>query len=247
MITLNIQKRKKNMKSSEFIETIKNSRNSVFTFSQLTRILGKSEKYTKVFINRLSKKELLRLEKNKYALKGTNPFLIASNIVFPSYISFITAYSYYNLTTQLPRTFFVVTLKQKKPISFNSNLIQFVKFKKFRFFGFKREILEGKFVFVAEIEKAIVDSLYLPKYCPISETFFALRNANLNLEKLFKYAKRMNSLAVIKRLGYLLEIVGIDASEIKTSFKNYTLLNPSLPKKGNVNEKWKLIINEVVE
>jgi predicted transcriptional regulator of viral defense system len=195
----------------------------------------------------LSKKELLRLEKNKYALKGTNPFLIASNIVFPSYISFITAYSYYNLTTQLPRTFFVVTLKQKKPISFNSNLIRFVKFKKFRFFGFKREILEGKFVFVAEIEKAILDSLYLPKYCPISETFFALRNANLNLEKLFKYAKRMNSLAVIKRLGYLLEIVGIDASEIKTSFKNYTLLNPNLPKKGNLNEKWKLIINEVVE
>jgi predicted transcriptional regulator of viral defense system len=102
------------MKSSEFIETIKNSRNSVFTFSQLTRILGKSEKYAKVFINRLSKKEILRLEKNKYALKGTNPFLVASNIVFPSYISFITAYSYYNLTTQLPRTFFVVTLKQKK-------------------------------------------------------------------------------------------------------------------------------------
>jgi predicted transcriptional regulator of viral defense system len=122
-----------------------------------------------------------------------------------------------------------------------------VKFKKFRFFGFKREILEGKFVFVAEIEKAIVDSLYLPKYCPTSETFFALRNANLNLEKLFKYAKRMNSLAVIKRLGYLLEVVGIDASEIKTSFKNYTLLNPSLPKKGAVNEKWKLIINEVLE
>jgi predicted transcriptional regulator of viral defense system len=106
-----------------------------------------------------------------------------------------------------------------------------VKFKSFRFFGFKREILEGKFVFVAEIEKAIVDSLYLPKYCPVSETFFALRNTNLNLENLFKYAKRMNFLAVIKRLGYLLEIAGIDASEIKTSFKNYTLLNPSLPKK----------------
>jgi len=57
----------------------------------------------------------------------------------------------------------------------------------------------------------------------------------------------MNFQAVIKRLGYLLEVVGINASEIKTSFKNYTLLNPSLPKKGSVNEKWELIINEVVE
>jgi predicted transcriptional regulator of viral defense system len=235
------------MKSSEFIEILKNSKNSVFTFSQLARILGKKEEYAKVFISRLVEKELLRLERNKYTLKGTNPFLVSSNVIFPSYISFISAYSYYNLTTQLPRAFFVVSLKQKKPISFDSNLIQFVKFKRFRFFGFKREILEGKFVFVAEVEKAILDSLYLPKYCPISETFFAMKNAKLNLEKLFRYAKEMKSLAVIKRLGYLLEIAGIDASEIKTSFKNYTLLNPDLPKKGEKNEKWKLIINEVIE
>jgi len=138
-------------------------------------------------------------------------------------------------------------LKQKKPINFNSNLIQFVKFKKFRFFGFKRETLEGKFVFVAEVEKAILDSLYLPKYCSISETFFALKNAKLDLKRLFRYSKEMKSLAVIKRLGYLLEISGIDSSEIKTSFKNYSLLNPNLPKKGEKNEKWKLIINEVIE
>ena len=235
------------MKSSEFIEILKNSKNSVFTFSQLARILGKKEEYAKVFINRLAEKELFRLERNKYTLKGTNPFLIASNIIFPSYISFISAYSYYNLTTQLPRTFFVVSLKQRKPISFDSNLIQFVKFEKFRFFGFKREIIEGKFVFVAEIEKAILDSLYLPRYCSISETFFALKNAKLDLKKLFRYSKEMKSVAVIKRLGYLLEISGIDSSEIKTSFKNYSLLNPNLPKKGEKNEKWKLIINEVIE
>jgi predicted transcriptional regulator of viral defense system len=235
------------MKSSEFIEILKNSKNSVFTFSQLATILGKKEEYAKVFINRLAEKGLLRLERSKYTLKGTNPFLIASNIIFPSYISFISAYSYYNLTTQIPRTFFVVSLKQRKPISFDSNLIQFVKFERFRFFGFKREIIEGKFVFVAEIEKAILDSLYLPKYCSISETFFALKNAKLDLKKLFRYSKEMKSVAVIKRLGYLLEISGIDASEIKTSFKNYSLLNPNLPKKGEKNEKWKLIINEVIE
>ena len=94
------------MKSSEFIEILKNSKSSVFAFSQLARILGKKEEYAKVFISRLAEKELLRLERNKYTLKGTNPFLIASNITFPSYISFISAYSYYNLTTQLPRTFF---------------------------------------------------------------------------------------------------------------------------------------------
>jgi predicted transcriptional regulator of viral defense system len=235
------------MKSTEFIEMLKSSKSSVFTFSQLARILGKSEEYAKVFINRLTGKELLRLEKNKYTLKGTNPFSVASNIIFPSYISFITAYSYYNLTTQIPRTFFVVSLKQRMPVNFNSNLVRFVKFERLRFFGYRREILDGKFLFVAEPEKAILDSLYLPKYCPISETFFALKNANLNLEKLFRYAKQMKSAALIKRLGYLMEEAGMDASRLRISFKNYSLLNPSLPAKGNRNEKWKLIINEVVE
>jgi len=236
------------MKSLEFLNQLKDSKSVVFTFSDLVKILGKNEPYTKVFIYRLVKKELLkRLERNKYVVKGINPFLVASNILFPSYISFLSAYSYYNLTMQLPRTFYIVCLKEKKQLNYDNNTFQFIKFNKLRFFGFKKEMLDNKFIFVAEVEKAILDSLYLPKYCPISETFFALRNAKLDINKLLDYAKRMKSLAVIKRLGYLLEMVGIDASKIKTSFKNYTLLNPTLQKVGKKNERWKLIINEVLE
>jgi predicted transcriptional regulator of viral defense system len=138
-------------------------------------------------------------------------------------------------------------LKERKQLSYDNNTIQFIKFNKSRFFGFKRETLDDKFIFVAEVEKAILDSLYLPKYCPISETFFALKNAKLDIKKLLDYAKRMKSLAVIKRLGYLLEMIGINATKIKTSFKNYTLLNPTLQKVGEKNERWKLIINEVLE
>ena len=234
------------MRAEEIIKELEKSKLSVFTFLDLTKLLSKDENYVKVFVHRLTNKKLLRIEKNKYALKGTNPFLIATNLLFPSYLSFISAYSYYNLTTQLPRIYYVVTLKQKKEVRYGENLIKFVKFKSSRFFGFKKELLEDKFMFVAEIEKAIVDSLYLPRYCNVSETFSVLKNAELDEEKLLKYADRMNSSAVLQRLGFLLEILGIQL-KLRRKFKNYILLNPTLPKRGERNERWKVIINEAIE
>lgn len=234
------------MKLTEFIEKLKASREAVFSFSDMFKILNKPKAYAKILINRLSKRELTRLEKNKYALRGTNPFLVASNLIFPSYISLISAYSYYGLTTQLPRIFYVITLRQRKPLSYEGNFIRFIKFKASRFFGFKREVLENKFFFVAEVEKAVIDSLYLPEYCNISETFFAIKNASLNLEKLIAFAKRMESKALLARLGYLLELANISVKELEPIPKNYIPLNPTLPKRGKKDRKWKLIINEVL-
>ncbi len=235
------------MKSIEFIKRLEISRNVVFSFSDLVRILGKNKEYSKIFIHRLIGKGLLRLERNKYALQGMNPFLIASNLIFPSYLSFISAYSYYNVITQLPRVFYVVSLKQKKPVKYGINLIHFIKFDKSKFFGFKRELFENKFIFIAELEKAIIDSLYLPRYCPISETYFVLQNTKLNIEKLISFSKRFGSLALSARLGYLLELIGINVLKELDLPKNYVLLNPSLGKNGKKNKKWKLIINEVIE
>jgi len=196
----------------------------------------------------LAKEDLLRVERNKYTIRGTNPFLVASNIVFPSYISFLSAYSYFDLTTQIPRTIYVVSRRQRKGSAYDGTSIRFIRFDRNRFFGLRRETVEGKFLFVADVEKAIVDSVYLPEYCPVRETLFALRNAKLDVEKLLNFAERMRSLAMIKRLGFLLESIGIDESERwRSRFRNYTLLNPTLPRKGQRNEKWKLVINEVLD
>jgi len=234
--------------SRDFVERLETSRKVVFSFSDLAKILGKGEKYAKVYVNRLTKKGLLRLERDKYTTVGANPFLVASNLVFPSYVSFISAYSYHNLTTQLPRTLYVVALRQRKGLVYDNTSIRFVRFNKDRFFGFRRETLENKFLFVAEVEKAIVDGLYLPRYCTVAETLFALKDAKLDVEKLLAFTERMRSLALVKRLGFLLEVAGLDVPERwRLSLKNYTLLNPTLPQRGERNERWKLIINEVFD
>lgn len=235
------------MNSYEFLEKLKNSRKAVFGLSDLSKVLNKNEGYTKIFVNRLVKKKLIiRIERNKYSILNTNPFSLSSNIIFPSYISFFSAYSFYGLTTQIPSKFYVVSLKQKAPINFNGGSITFVKFKKENFFGYKRDVLENKFVFIAEVEKAILDSLYLPFYCPVSETFFAINNAKLNEKKLFQYAKKMNSNSVLKKLGYLLDLIGKDYN-IKIENESYVSLNPLNPPKGRKNKKWRVIVNEVLE
>lgn len=238
------------MKAIALLRYLGKSVSSVFSFSDLMKILNKNEGYSKVFLNRIvNRKLLIRIERGKYALADQHPFSIASSITFPSYISFISAYSFYGLTTQIPIVFFVVTLKQKKEFSYDNYQIKFVKITKGRFFGYRKEFINNKIVFIAEKEKAVLDSLFLPIYCPLSETHFALKEMEINKEKLLDYVKKMNSSIVAKRLGYLLDLIGIDLySELKSVLsRNYDLLNPLRPKTMERNEKWKLIINEVFE
>jgi predicted transcriptional regulator of viral defense system len=238
------------MRSDRFIRVLEESKNSVFSLGDLVRALNKDEKYVKVFLNRLVKKDLLvRIERNKYSLPNQNPFSVASLLVFPSYVSFISAYSYYDLTTQIPSTIFIVSLRQKKEVLYGSYRIRFVKFSRKRFFGYLREYVEGKTVFMAEVEKAILDSLFLPKYCPVLETFSALREAKLDYERLLEYVKKFNSRIVAKRLGFLLDSTGTDLYDSLKHLidKNYEVLNPLKPPAGRKDRRWGLIVNEVLE
>lgn len=238
------------VRSERLIGVLRDSRLSVFSLGDLVRVLNKDEGYVKVLLNRLVERGLLvRVERNKYSLPGQSVFSVASLLVFPSYVSFISAYSYYGLTAQIPSTVFIVCLRQRKEVFYEGCRVRFVKFSRRRFFGYLREYVEGKTVFIAEVEKAVLDSLLLPRYCPVSETFSALREAGLNRERLLEYAVRLGSRAVVKRLGYLLELAGLDLYPFLKSLvdKNYELLNPLKPSVGERVEKWRLIVNEVLE
>ena len=62
--------------------------------------------------------------------------------------------------------------------------IKFIKFQKEKIFGYSKQKFRGKYLFIAAKEKAIVDSLYLPEQCPISETFEALQDKDVDIQKL---------------------------------------------------------------
>ncbi len=237
------------MKTIDIIQIMRNIHKAVFSVKDVTKIINKSSGYSSLMLFRLKKKGLIfEVEKGKYALKETNPFLIISNLTYPCYISFLTAFSYYNLATQIPKKIQIVCLKSKKETIFDGYNLKFIKIKQNRFFGYKREKVNTGFIFIAEIEKAIIDSLFLPKYCPIDNTYNALKEMeNINIEKLIDYAFRMKKDIILKRLGYLLEKKGIDIyNRVKNKINyKYDFLD-IVSKKGKKNKKWRLIINREV-
>ncbi len=233
----------------EFINALEKFEKPVFTVNDVARIIGAGKDYARVYLHRLEAKGVIEaVERNKYTLTDNHPYVTASNLVFPSYMSFLTALHYYGATTQIPGSIYIVSTKSKKRLELKGYSVEFVKLKKERFFGYTRERFQGKLIFVAEKEKLIVDSLFLPRYCPVDETFKALEDKELKIDTLIEYGLRMDSIVTLKRLGYLLELKGIDVYDRLGHRLNrkYDLLNPFLAKKGDKNSKWKLILNEVL-
>lgn len=239
------------MKTIEIIKVLESMNKKIFTINDISKIIKKSKKYTSLFVYRLKKKGLiLEIEKKKYILKNTSNYTVFSNIIYPSYISFLTALGYYNLTSQIPKKIYIVSLKSKKEIRFENYSIKFIKFRPKIFFGYKREKTSDGLIFIAEIEKAIIDSLFLPKYCSIDETYKALSESIgiIDLEKLIEYSLKMESGVVIKRLGFLLEKNGIDIfNKVNKIINNKYDPLDTISKKGIKNKKWKLIINRNLE
>lgn len=236
------------MKDIEFLRTLEEFNLGIFGISDIARVIDKNRSYSRLFAKRLEDRGLIkRVERSKYALVGTDAAIVASNLVYPSYISFLSGLAYHRRTTQIPRELQIASSRSKKELSYGGMKITFIKLKKDRIFGYRRERLRGGFAFVGEIEKIILDSLLLPTYCPIDESYSAL-TGGVDKEKIVEYAMKMDSAVLLKRLGYLLELAGIDVYEkLKPRLvTKYEPLNPYLPREGEKNQKWRLIINEVL-
>jgi len=71
----------------------------------------------------------------------------------------------------------------------------------------------------------------------------ALKNNKFNRKKLENYAQRIGNSGVLRRLGYLCELLNIKTNLPKLNIRNYLLLNSTMPGKGPKSAKWRLIIN----
>ncbi|MEW5936626.1 MAG: hypothetical protein AB1665_02250 [Candidatus Thermoplasmatota archaeon] len=236
------------MKQIEFTERLKDLGLEIFTVADAVRVSGGKKDSVYLFLSRLAgRRQIIRIEKGKYALKGVEPRIAATNLIFPSYISFISGLYHHGRSSQMPREIQVVTSTTKRGIEYEGYAVRFVRFSPGRLFGYERRKDHRTPWFIGELEKVIVDSLYLPRYCPVSECWSAMREG-IDAEKLITYARRMASLVTLKRACYLLEQMGRDVPEKihEVISKKYDPLNPLLPREGERDRHWRLIINEVL-
>ncbi|MCW6168448.1 MAG: hypothetical protein LVQ96_00565 [Thermoplasmatales archaeon] len=177
---------------------------TVFTINDASMLMKKPKKYVSKLLS--SNRKVKRIERGLYFISsasGDNIYEIASQIVFPSYISLFAAFQYYSVTDQIIRKYSVISIKRHREINLGENIIEFRTLGKERFFGFNKV----QNVYIASIEKAIIDSLYLniPTFSYVKEAFeLSRQNSKLNLKRLKEYADRMNSGNVNRKLPLLL-------------------------------------------
>ena len=235
-------------------------RGDIFTIDDVKKEERMDPTVIRVLLSRLEKKGYIkRIERGKYLILPLgaeknrytiHEFIPASVLVDPYSIGYWSALHHYGLIEQPSRTVFIQTTsrKGKNRTEIFGLPYWIIHISEKKFFGIRKEWIDGSKVFITNPEKTILDCLDQPRYCGgVIETIKALENAkkerNLDLDKLSKYAIEFGNSAVVRRLGYICHLLGITIDLPEVTSHSYLYLDPTLPKKGNCNSKWRLKIN----
>lgn len=173
------------------------------------------------------------------------------------YIGYYSALQIHNLITQPSLKEQIVVSKQIRPseISIKNVPFQFIYHNDTHFFGAKKIWIDAyNRVLCSDLEKTIIDCLFKPDYAGgITEVAKAIHMAKdrINYERLLDYAKQFNSQSVIKRLGFLLEVLEIETGiiaelqQLKTA--SYVVLDTELPRVGKRISRWGIQQNLGIE
>ena len=162
-----------------------------FTYEDVADVLGIGSNSAKVLCTRYSKIGLIiRLKKNLYTLKerweknSQEDFFKISNILqVPSYISLMTALSYYEITTQVQREVIEsVCVKRTLKKTIENTEFNFYKINRTLYFDF----LKKDDFFIASKEKAFVDAVYLYSFGKYSFDFDSIDISKLDMKKIKK-------------------------------------------------------------
>jgi predicted transcriptional regulator of viral defense system len=181
--------------------------------------------------------------------------LIAEHIVNDAqhYIGYYSALQIHNLITQPSLKEQIVVSKQLRPseIIIKDVPFQFIYHNEKHFFGVKKMWIDNFHkVLCSDLEKTFIDCLFKPDYAggivEIARAIYISKD-KIKYNTLLDYAKRFGSQAVLKRLGFLLELLEIQTNIIdelqKLKTASYIALDTELPKTGKYNKRWSILQN----
>jgi predicted transcriptional regulator of viral defense system len=186
-----------------------------------------------------------------------NSYIVGASLVEPYYLSYYTSNSHYGFTMQVPSTIFIATTKKRPDFEWMGNVFKFITLSKHKFFGYREENVFDTKVYMAEPEKSLVDSFDKTKYAGGIEHLAGIIWRGLprvDEEKLVRYAVKMNSHALIQRLGFVISFL-VEQSLAKPLSpklekmlldhlgKSVIYLDSKRPKNGKLSKKWKIINN----
>ncbi len=219
-----------------------------FNIDTFANIIDNDKTYAKVSLNRLKNRGIIKqIQRNVYTVQE-DPLIIASRIIWPSYISLWAAFRHHNLTEQIPSKISVITARSKsrKNIQMMNTTIIFEKIRPSWFFGFSKINIQDFEVFMAEPEKALIDAVLLKKNST-AEIYFILKEniKDISTKKIVDYILRTENHALAKRFGWMLESLGCKYVKRlkKQTYKTMIPLDITRPITGLNDKKWGVVVN----
>jgi predicted transcriptional regulator of viral defense system len=184
-----------------------------------------------------------------------DPWVVAARVFAPCYIGGWTALQHWSLTEQLFRDVMVVTARpvRSRHVEVQTMPFQLKHASEDKHFGL-RTVWRGQIrVAVSNPARTLVDVLDEPgigggiRHIAAAVTSY-WENENRCEADLLTYAERLGNRTVFKRLGFLLETLGIDASPIITAClerqsTGLSPLDPTVQWKGYILKRWNLRVN----
>jgi predicted transcriptional regulator of viral defense system len=183
-----------------------------------------------------------------------NPYLVARRLAgdAPNFISHGSAMEIHRMVTQPQFAVFASSTKRVPNRTLHGTEFRFVLIKPEHFFGTTRHwATKQEAVDISDLERTVIDGLRQPEYCGgITDVAKGLwmRQVDMQAGKLVDYALRLGVGAVIRRLGYLLDLYQIapeqELARLRRSITPaYAPLDPILPREGSHVASWRLQVN----
>jgi len=230
----------------------------IFTFEELSELIKIDKKMLWEIVSKLEQRGYIkRIEKGKYLIVPLDAnkeeytlheFILGSMLAKPYAIAYWSALNYYGLTEQIPAKVFAQTTSRRKhqTVAVFGVKYKIVRIKSEKFFGLQKIWIENTQINITDKEKTIIDGLDKPQYCGgMIEVIKALKNGRkeLDFKKLSQYANQIGNSGVVRRLGYVCDLLNIKIKLTPPKVRNYLLLDPTMPVGQKKNAKWKLVVN----
>jgi predicted transcriptional regulator of viral defense system len=183
-----------------------------------------------------------------------DPYLTATKLAgeAPVFVSHASAMEIHRMVTQPQLAVFATSSKRLRSRALYGTEFRFVYVRPKQYFGTaKHWVTKQEAVEVSDLERTVIDGLRQPEYCGgVTEVAKGLwmRRDDINITRLVDYALRLGIGAVIRRLGYLLELYRLapetELARLRKELTDtYLLLDPMLPKEGTHLRRWRIQLN----
>jgi predicted transcriptional regulator of viral defense system len=249
----------------------------IFTIEQIKAIAeeqGLSETHLRKLISELAASGWMKfIKRGTYAAQkpfideDLNPYAIAAALIQPMAISHWSAAAHHGFTTQLPRMVQASTprkvvtpeMRQGQALRPRGRSVwqalgvdvEFIQIQKKHFFGHVSFwVNRWQQVAITDPERTALDLIARPDVfggLRAAIDIFEIALTQINIERLVDYGLEFQVGSIIKRLGWLLEKLGIPDHEFARlqdfPVTTYYRLDPQSTSRGKPNPRWRIIEN----